>query len=92
MRGAKKTKQDYISKGYSISSMLSEMGGSRVQRRKLLKNISIKILEETVKFELIDIEKKDLVYSVFFDGWMGSDIGNNKKTIIDFPKGQFIVE
>lgn len=85
-RGARKTRFEIIKKGISVSSMITPMGGTDIQRITVQKNAGFCIQNDFLMFNEIKIEKND---NPFFDGWMGMDVCKNGTLIFDFPKGEF---
>ena len=84
-RGEKKLNTEVTEKGLSVSSMMTPMEGTAIQRIMVLKDTGFCISNQFVMFNEIQIEKKE---NPFFDGWMGMDICKSN-IIIDYPKGEF---
>jgi predicted aspartyl protease len=83
-RGASKIGIEPTTKGFTGTSTIKPMGGTTIERTRVLKQAGFSIGGYFVRFNEMLVEK---AASPFFDGRMGMDICASNTLVIDYPKG-----
>jgi hypothetical protein len=83
-RGASKLGMELATKGFTATATIKPMGGTTLQRTRVLKQAGFSIGNRLVRFSELPVGKAE---SPFFDGRMGMDVCGSNTLVMDYPKG-----